>query len=105
VAIVKGSPAWALKEDFEKAGVDLVVISAEEHAQACGDFYDAVVDGDLRHIDQDELNAAVAGAERKFSGDAWLWSRRTSSVDISPLVAVTLAHWVARKRQRKPGIL
>jgi hypothetical protein len=45
----------------------------------------------LRHIWQTELNAAVFGADRKFYGDAWLWARRTSSADISPLVAATLA--------------
>jgi hypothetical protein len=26
-------------------------------------------------------------------GDAWAWARRGVSVDISPLVAVTLAKW------------
>src|SRR5262245_2035144 len=105
VAVAKGSPAWSLKDDLEAGRVDLLAISTEEHAQACGDFYDAVMERQVRHIDQAELNAAVAGADRRYYGDAWLWSRRASSVDISPLVAVTLAHWVAQKRPRKPGIL
>jgi hypothetical protein len=105
VAVAKGSPAWSLKEDLEAARVDLLVISPEEHAQACGDFYDAVVEGHVRHIGQAELDAAVAGADRKYYGDSWLWSRRTSMVDISPLVAATLAHWVAQKRPRIPKIL
>jgi len=104
-AIAKGSPAWSLEEELRTAGVDLLPVSTEEHAQACGDLFDAIVDGQLRHLGQDELDAAVAGAERRYYGDAWLWSRRTSQVDISPLVAVTLAHWVAQKRPRKPGIL
>lgn len=105
VAIAKGSPAWALKEDLESLGVNLLAISTEEHAQACGDLFDAVVDGTVRHIGQEELDAAVAAADRRFYGDSWLWSRRTSTVDISPLVAVTLAHWVAAKRKRKPKIM
>jgi hypothetical protein len=104
VAVAKGSPAWSLKEDLEAAKVDLLPISTEEHSQACGDLYDAVNEARLRHVGQVELDAAVAGADRRYYGDAWLWSRRTSSVDISPLVAVTLAHWVAQKRQRKPKI-
>lgn len=104
VAVAKGSPAWSLLEELEAAKVDVLAISTEEHAQACGDLYDAVVESRLRHIGQGELDAAVAGADRRFYGDAWLWSRRTSSVDISPLVAVTLAHWVAQKRSRKPTI-
>jgi hypothetical protein len=104
-AVAKGSPAWSLKEELESVGVDLLPIVTEEHAQACGDFFDAVMEGHLWHIGQVELDAAVAGADRRYYGDAWLWSRLRSSVDISPLVAVTLAHWVAQKRPRKPGIL
>ena len=50
------------------------------------------------HLGQSELDAAVANADRRNYDDAWLWSRRTSETDISPLVAVTLAHWVARQR-------
>lgn len=105
LAVAKGSPAWSLQEELEAARVALLPVSTEQHAQACGDLYDAIVGRQLRHIGQDELNAAVAGADRRFSGDAWLWSRRTSNVDISPLVAVTLAYWVAQKRPRKPKIL
>ena len=105
MAIAKGSPAWSLKQELDDARIDLLPISTEEHAQACGDFFDAVMERHVRHIGQDELDGAVAGADRRYYGDVWLWSRRTSVVDISPLVAVTLAHWVAQKRQRKPGIL
>jgi len=103
-AVAKGSPAWSLKEDLDAARVDLLPISTEEHSQACGDLFDAVAESKLRHIGQGELDVAVAGGDRRFYGDAWLWSRRNSTVDISPLVAVTLAHWVASKRQRKPKI-
>ena len=102
VAIAKGSPAWSLKEDLEAAKVELLPISTEEHAQACGDLYDAVIERKLRHIDQAELNAAVAGADRRYYGDAWLWSRKASSVDISPLVAATLAHWSWGRYQPPP---
>jgi hypothetical protein len=106
VAVAVGSPAWSLEEELRAARLSLLPVSAAEHAQACGDVFDAVTEGRLRHIGQSELNAAVSGADRRYyGGDAWLWSRRTSLVDISPLVAVTLAHWVAQKRQGKPGIL
>lgn len=105
IAVGVGSPAWSLEEELQAARVDILPVSTAEHAQACGDVFDAIVDGQLRHLGQEELDAAVAGAECRYYGDAWLWSRRTSSVDISPLVAVTLAHWVASKRQRKPKIL
>jgi hypothetical protein len=91
IAVSAGSPAASLLLDLEAAGVEVEVVSNADHAQACGAFYDAVVQGGLWHVNQPELNAAVFGADRKFTNDAWLWSRRTSSADISPLVAATLA--------------
>ena len=39
------------------------------------------------------LDAAVAGAAKRSLGDSWAWARRGLSVDISPLVAVSLARW------------
>jgi hypothetical protein len=103
--VAKPSPAWSLEEEFAAVRLDVRPVVTEEHSQACGDFFDAVMQRQVRHLGQVELDEAVAGADRRYYGDAWLWSRRTSSVDISPLVAVTLAHWVAQKRKRKPGIL
>ncbi len=90
-AVAKGSPAWSLETDLTDAGIELEPVSPEEHAQACGDLFDAIVDRKVRHLDQPELNTAVAGGDRRYYGDAWLWSRKTSTVDISPLVAATLA--------------
>jgi phage terminase large subunit-like protein len=93
VAIAVGSPAWSLETDLVEAGVELEPVSTVEHSQACGGLFDDIVDGRLRQIGQPELDAAVDGADRRNYGDAWLWSRRTSIADISPLVAVTLARW------------
>ena len=87
--------AGSLIQPLEAAGVDLVMVKAGEHAQACGGFLAAVMSSQLVHVGQPILDAAVAGATRRDYGDAWAWNRRTSSVDISPLVAVTLARWGA----------
>jgi len=86
-------PAGGLLGALAAAGVEVRPVTAREHTQACGSFYDAIKNGDLCHIGQPELDAAVHGADRRMVADAWLWSRKLSSVDISPLVAVTLAKW------------
>jgi len=64
-------------------------------AGACGRFYDAIVNRRVQHTGQSELDAAVAGAATRKLGDAWAWSRSNSAVDITPLVACTLALWGA----------
>lgn len=96
MAIAKGSPAWSLEDELLDAKVELLPVSTVEHAQACGALFDDIMEHRLRHNGgQPELDVAVAGADRRMYEDAWLWRRRTSSVDISPLVAVTLARWAA----------
>ncbi len=90
-AVAKSSPAASLIESLRSAGCEVVEITSEDHARSCGQLYDAVVQGRFRHLNQSHLNVAVRGAQRRDSGEAWVWSRRRSTIDISPLVAVTLA--------------
>jgi len=97
-------PAGSLLAGLEKAGLEVVKPSAREVAQACGALYDMVMPPPdpvaaadwvptLRHLGQPELAAALAGAQKRPLGDAWAWARKGLSVDISPLVAGTLAVW------------
>ena len=102
VALDPGGPAGSLVGDFEAAGIELVTTKARDVAAAAGGLYDAVVrppdapEGwvpSVRHIPHPALSAALSGAGKRPLGDAWAWDRRGASVDISPLVAVTLARW------------
>lgn len=91
------SPAGALIVDLDEAGIEHEPVSAADHAQACGAFLGAceAADGSLVHYGQPALDAAAEGATRRPYGDSWAWNRRTSAVDISPLVSVTIARWAA----------
>ena len=89
-----GGPAGSLIPDLERElGVEVVSPKVRQVAQACGQFYDAVASGDIVHLDQAPLATALAGARKRDLGEAWAWARRGVGVDISPLVAVTLARW------------
>ena len=98
VGLDPSGPAGALVPDFEKAKIEVVLLDSRESVQACGAFLAAVTEEDvskrLVHRDEYALNAAVAGAKRRNIGDAWKWSRRDSMVDISPLVAATVARYL-----------
>lgn len=98
------SPAASLLPALEEAGLSvtadpargtgavIVATGASDMARACGAFYDAVSDTqNVRHIGQGVLDAAVEGAVQRPLGDAWAYSRKTSTTNISPLVSVTLA--------------
>jgi hypothetical protein len=102
VVVDGAGPAGSLIPELEAAGIEVIKPSAREYAQACGALYDAVVPPEeapegwepmLRHRGQGVLAAALAGAEKRDLADLWAWSRQGLGVDISPLVAVTLARW------------
>jgi Phage Terminase len=100
VVMAPSAPVVSLIPEAEAAGLEVLKPSVGEIAGACGAFYDAaganpeVSDPPtLRHLDQPELNVALAGALKRDLGDRWLWARKDIAVDISPLVAVTLAAW------------
>jgi phage terminase large subunit-like protein len=95
IAVV-GDPAGtagAVIPHLTAEGVEVTTVSAREHAQACGLLFDTVEQEGLRHLGQPEVLAALDGAVKRPLADAWAWSRRNSAVDISPLVAITLALW------------
>jgi hypothetical protein len=103
VVLDPAGPAVALIAPLEAAGITVRKVKSDEAKASCAQFLSAVEDRTARHLGQPELDAAVANADRKDIGDGgWLWSRVRSSVDISPLVAVTLARWAAGATQPVP---
>lgn len=104
VVVDQAGPAAALVPDLEAAGVRVEMTNAGDYAGACARFYDAVVNKTARHTGQSDLTTAVAGAATRKLGDRWAWSRSTSAVDISPLVAVTLALWGATTLERESAV-
>ena len=91
VVIDPAGPAGSLITGLMEAGVEPVLVSGREFAQACGAFLDACSEERLRHIDQPKLNVAVDAGRKRKLGDAWAWHRADAVTDISPLVACTLA--------------
>lgn len=92
--IDEGGPAASLVKDFEDAGLTVLLTSTADVASASALFVDAVDQGTQHHGPQTELDDAVRGAKRRpFRDGGFAFGRRASGVDISPLVAATLATW------------
>ena len=89
--IEKGGPAASLIAPLQEAGIEVVDVPTAELTRATGQFIDAALSGELHHLGQQSLRSAVAAAQLRASGDAELWSRRSSKMDITPLVAATVA--------------
>jgi hypothetical protein len=88
-------PGKGLVQTLDIAGIDIQTFDSGKHAEACGRFADVVAEGSLRQLGSLDLLNALRGAKTRPLSDRWAWSRKSSSVDISPLVAATLALYAA----------
>jgi hypothetical protein len=107
----KSGPAGSLIVDLENLNVPKQVLfdmPASDSAKACGQFYDGCVDDTptIRHRGdfEEDLTLALDGAVKRPMADAWVWNRKSSAVDISPLVAVTLAYYGIKQHNRTPEV-
>lgn len=100
----RGAPVSSFLADIQAIkGVNLTLVEGRDLAIYCGRFYDGVVAASgeadsvpVQHRPQPVLDEAARVAQKKAAGDgAWIWDRRASEVDISPLVACTMAHGLA----------
>ena len=93
VFIAADSPAAAMAADLIARKVKVKLLAGPDFARACQGFANDAVEGGITHVDQAQLNDALAGATKLPVGKAgtWVWDRRSPEIDISPLVAATLA--------------
>ena len=91
IMVDESSPAGSLIPELTADGFSVEGVAGRALGQACGQFFDLVAEKGLRHLGQQELTQALLGAAKRPVVDAWAWARRTSTSNISPLVAGTLA--------------
>lgn len=85
------SPAASLIPLIQQRGLGVTRVAVEYIATAAEMFVDAVTGEALRHMGQPEMLAAVVGAKKRRVGDRFAFARGSSEVDITPLVAASLA--------------
>lgn len=90
------SPTMAVLSMLADAGIEVEEMDTGDVTRSCAELQLDVKNHRVMHLDQPELNAAVAGAGVRTAGEAWVFSAKASSVDVQPLLAVTLAAHGAR---------
>lgn len=81
---------------FEAAGVEVRRLDTADMRAATGALTDALINGRLKHKGQEPLTVAVLGAEKRASGEGFLFSQARSSTDITALRAANVAYWAYR---------
>jgi phage terminase large subunit-like protein len=90
-------PSAAIAKLVDEAGITVRRLDSGDYGKACGFLVDQVGERKLRHLGQPELDNAIKGARARPLVDRWAWSRTKSTINISPLVAATLALWSAHE--------
>lgn len=107
VVIDGASPAYALVEPLRARGLEVTVTGARGMGQACGGFYQLLMEDGLRHVGQPQVALSMSMARKRAIGreGLWGWGRAVSGADIQATVCVTLALWgamsTAAKGQRR----
>jgi hypothetical protein len=108
VVIDSMSPAASMIPALKARGVKVHTGTSGDMQKACGLFLSEVEARRLTHADQESVNDAREGVRKRAIGTAggWGYDRSNPSVNIAPLVAVTLARLGAsmtKQVQARPG--
>lgn len=88
-----GSPVSSMITEMTEAGLPIVGWGGGELGRGTGAFYDLVRQGKIRHRNQEPLNLAASTAQTRPIADYWVWDRKRSPFDVSPLISITAACW------------
>lgn len=103
IALRTDGPAGALLSALESRRLPLVKVGPREAGQACGLFIAGVGESTIAHSGQPVVAVAIGAADKRKTGDAWVWKPR-GDTDISPLWAVTLAlHTLVKTKKPRTG--
>lgn len=96
IVVIDGSSAsGSLQEDLENEGFDVKVLTPNEKMDACGQLYDDVVQERVKYLEDPVLSGALRNAAKMKAaqGEAWVFSRGRSLMDITPVYSVALARY------------
>lgn len=108
IVLQRTGPLGYLCDELARAGVQVTAVSGAEYGDAVSRFRTLVSSQQLAHLDDPRLNQAVDAVESSQRGDRPIWKRAKGQgveIDISPLVAVTLAAWQAATPPVAPRIV
>lgn len=101
VAVDPRGPAGSFCDELQRQKVRVLELDSRDFPRACGSFYDTVIEGKVTVRQNADMDAAVAGAAKKPSGDAWVWGRKSSRVDISLVVAASVGLWLEQNKTKR----
>lgn len=86
----------AVADEAENAGLVIHRATVGDVVTGCQLLYDGIAGAhpegrDVRHLGQQAMTDAAAGADKRKVGNSWAWERHDLTVDVAPLAAASLA--------------
>lgn len=102
VVIDNVSPASSMAPKLRARGCKVIGTGPQDMARACGMFLSRATTGQFSHAGQKAVDDALAGGRKRAIGTAggWGWDRQDESVNIAPIVSLTLALFGAEATKR-----
>lgn len=99
-ALDRTAQAGSFIDELRRKRVRIIDFDGTEMCRAAGSFMGDVTHRSITIRSNDDLDRAVSGALQLPVGDTWKWGRKGSHVDITLLVACTVARWAQAHKQR-----
>lgn len=103
VAIDMYGPAGAYAPVLEQHKIEVVKYALKDVCHAANRFYDALIGGTINIRPTENLDRAAASVRKKPVGSSWLWARNDPGVDLTPLLALTVAYHAATDKRETPA--
>lgn len=101
-----GAPVSGMIEDLRKAGIPVVEWGpGKEVAGGSGEFYDGICEHKIFHRPAPVLDRAAAAGVPRNVGEGWVFDRRHSLVDVSPIIACVAATWLEHRGPAAPPMI
>ncbi len=98
-----GAPVSGMMDDLKQAGIKVVEWGpGTEVAGGCSLLYDQITEHRIFHRPSASLDRAAASGVPRYVGEGWVFSRRDSPVDVSPLIACAAAAWLEHQHGVPP---
>jgi phage terminase large subunit-like protein len=95
----------SVAERLSQSGYRTQDMSGQVFYQACGDLYDAIVNGRIVHIGQKSLVDSMNNCAAKENDAGWRIVRRKSAGDVSAAIGLAMVVHQLLKPQSKPQII
>lgn len=104
VAVQKtGAPVSDMYDDLKAAGIPVVEWGpGQKVVGGSGDFFDGIVEHKIFHRPSATLDRAAASGVSRNVGEGWVFDRRNSPVDVSPIIACVAAAWLEHQKPAAP---